>query len=584
MSSDLSPSGAQPSKKSIEDDVDAKGVLRIPTSNNDDLKDEDEAPAPPKPNGSTICDWCNRTREGGCLCRTQKITEADKAEMARTHAIALRITEDGKEHDARIAALAAEAAGEETEDTWQKWITVKCRVCGEEYPWAANDSVDLCGKHRAEEYRRTHREPPIKCGGACNREFPKPLLNEQGMCGACAEPTKILYQALSGPKGEETHKFSVMGHLASSVIMEPIRWIWEQRFPAGKLALLNGPQGGGKTMVFTDIAARVSSGMDWPDGAKNTLGPRKVIFAATEDDEKDTTVPRLVAAGANLDNIIILDKIKVEQILRNKGGNVTGVKTNLTLLDLSEHTKLLKCLLTQKYPDASVVLLDPITAFLGVDETKDKETRPVLESVAEAMRGTLCTVIGIIHSNKMTKGSAGDKVKGGSSMLGVTRTAWAVGRDPEDKHQRYMALIKGNVLKKEGGIKFTIGNKVVDAKNGIEAGYVVWGEEMDEDANDMLSATRNKANGKPEESDSKLEAAKTLLLRELKDDGWRLLSDIHRIREKEGIGETTLKRARYALGVIYTKTKPCKIALAGTEPEPDPTGESGANIPDHDVL
>jgi len=554
---------------------------------------EDNQPleSPQKTNGSLPCYWCKRTRAEGCVCSNPHPTEADLATIAKDRQIAAKITEGNKAHRARIEEREAELNSSPTEsnltpiDGEPQYVEFTCIHCKK-----TDKSVDagqlkalLCFECYAKEYRRTHKEPPIKCSGACNREFPKPLLDEHGMCGACAEPTKILYQALSGPKGEETHKFSVMGHLASSVIMEPIRWIWEQRFPAGKLALLNGPQGGGKTMVFTDIAARVSSGMDWPDGAKNTLGPRKVIFAATEDDEKDTTVPRLVAAGANLDNIIILDKIKVEQILRNKGGNVTGVKTNLTLLDLSEHTKLLKCLLTQKYPDASVVLLDPITAFLGVDETKDRETRPVLESVAEAMRGTLCTVIGIIHSNKMTKGSAGDKVKGGSSMLGVTRTAWAVGRDPDDKNQRYMALIKGNVLKKESGLKFTVGNKVVDAARGIEAGYVVWGEEMDEDANDMLTATRNLDKEGLEQKQQK--KAEAMLFREL-DKGWRLLSDLHRAREKEHISESSMKRARYALGVIFAKVgRQCIWAMPGTPlPEGAKSGAEDTQIGDQDEL
>jgi putative DNA primase/helicase len=220
-----------------------------------------------------------------------------------------------------------------------------------------------------------------------------------------------------------------------------------------------------------------------------------LLCCSRTDFPSDTIIPRLMAAGADLGMITILDKIKIEEILRNKGGNVAGRgKTKLTLLDFKNHTKLIKGLLI-KHPDVALILLDPITAFLGVDETKDKETRPVLESIADAISGTLCTVIGIIHSNKMTKGSAGDKVKGGSSMLGVTRTAWAVGRDPEDKRERYMALIKGNVLRKETGLRFTIENKVVDAAQGIEAGYVVWGDEMDEDANDMLAASREKKEG-----------------------------------------------------------------------------------------
>ena len=159
------------------------------------------------------------------------------------------------------------------------------------------------------------------------------------------------------------------------------------------------------------------------------------------------------------------------------------------------------------------------------------QTRPVLESVAEAMRGALVTVIGIIHSNKMTKGSAGDKVKGGSSMLGVTRTAWAVGRDPEDKNRRYMALIKGNVLKKETGLKFTVENKVLNATTGLEAGYVVWGEEMDEDANEMLAASRETRDGS--NIDKKGEIFKSPVQTALADGPKRSKEDIYQLEKQK---------------------------------------------------
>jgi putative DNA primase/helicase len=388
----------------------------------------------------------------------------------------------------------------------------------------------------------------------------------------------VLYQAHN-----ETHIVSLTGHLASSVTPVPIRWIWPQRFPAGKLALLNGPQGSGKSMLFIDIIAHTSTGKNWPDDAKNTLGPRKVLLASTEDDEKDTIIPRLMAAGADLSMVNILDKVRIEEIMKGEG--IKGGKSKSVMLNLKAHTKLIKGLL-RKYPDVALILLDPITAFLGVDETKDKDTRPVLESLAEAMQGTLATLIGIIHSNKMTKGSAGDKVKGGSSMLGVVRTAWAVGRDPEDKNQRYMALIKGNVLKKETGLKFTVENKVLDATTGLEAGYVVWGEEMDEDANEMLAASRETRDGS--NTDKKGEIFKALVQTALADGPKRSKEDIYPLGKQKNIGERTMKSAIRDLGVHHNKRGPWFMSLppncgpscrgCGTSQAEDP------QMPDHEAL
>jgi archaellum biogenesis ATPase FlaH len=381
----------------------------------------------------------------------------------------------------------------------------------------------------------------------------------------------------------EDHMGSITGHLASTVKPEPIRWIWKERFPAGKLALMNGAQGSGKTFLFIDLAARISSGADFPD-CKNTLGARKVLLASTEDDENDTIIPRLMAAGADLDNVTILGKVQIDAMIKNVK------KTKNVMLNLKEHTKLIKGLL-KEHKDVALILLDPITAFFGCDETKDKEVRPVLESLAEVMSGTMATMIGIIHSNKMTKGSAGDKVKGGSSVLGVVRTAWSIGRYPKKEDVpdglRYMALIKGNVLKKETGLSFTIENKVLNASTGLEAGYVVWGEQIQENANDLLNATRSHADEKVEPKDTKLESAKTMLQTELKN-GWRLLSEIHRVREKLEIGETTLKRARQVLGIIYTPKGEgnCRIALPGTPSYKDAWVKQHEDnkIPDQDVL
>jgi putative DNA primase/helicase len=527
-------------------------------------------PEPQNPTNSLAkeCHFCHRTKGYDCTCDPALTPEEVSESAAQVRAYQEKHKPERDAHKARMAELQAEIEEAESVYIPEDFRQIICALCGKSDLQGKDDYTcgDLCMACYAGEYRRTHKEPKVLCKGDCGLRWPKQLLDEHGLCEACAEPTEpaaknseIIYQAMAGPKGEETHKFSIMGHLASTVTPMPIRWIWEQRFPAGKLALLNGPQGSGKSMLFIDIIAHVTTGKDWPDGAKNTLGPRKVLLASTEDDENDTIIPRLMAAGADLNNVTILDKIKIEEILRNKGGNVMGRgKVKLSLLDFRNHTKLIKGLL-KKYPDTALILLDPITAFLGVDETKDKETRPVLESIADAISGTLCTVIGIIHSNKMTKGSAGDKVKGGSSMLGVTRTAWAVGRDPEDKNQRYMALIKGNVLKRETGLRFTIENKVVDAAQGIEAGYVVWGEEIDEDANDMLAASReiNKEGG----MDKKGEIFKALVQTALADGPQPSEKAIYPLGEQRGISERTMKSALKDLGVHHNKRGPWFMSL-----------------------
>jgi putative DNA primase/helicase len=475
----------------------------------------------------------------------------------------------------------------------EDWLVIKCKKCGNTErvpPKGAENMVlmQLCAKCYRDAYTKANREKPVKCKG-CKEPFAKTLLDADGRCNACqievdpepnAPNSKPLYQA-QGTTKSGSLIFSVMTHKASTVTPKVLKWIWKDRIPAGKITLLNGAQGGGKSLLFCDIIGHVTTGSDFYD-SKNTFGARKVLLASTEDDEDDTIIPRLMAAGANLDNVEIMDKLELEEVVMSaNGGVISRGKKTKKMLDLKLHTKLLKGII-KNHPDVALILLDPITAFLGVDECKDKEARPVLESIAEALKGSDCSLLGIIHSNKMTSGSAGDKVKGGSSMLGVPRAAWAIGRDPQDKTQRYMALIKANGVKQESGLKFTIENKVLDEKTGLEAGYVVWQGVMEENANEMLIATREVKDVK----DSKEEAARVFILAAITD-APAPSRPIYEALEAQGVQDTTVKRAMKSLGLHHNKTKGWWISLPPNCPKVCKgcgTTESDSAIADQDVL
>lgn len=229
-----------------------------------------------KPNGhdtTAECAWCSRTKAGGCIC-----IEKDKV-LAKSNGRKSGLTPEGELKDAayaqRIAALEAEMKEMEAGDEENR-IVITCVKCGAAEKVAGNEPMaaqKLCLKCYTQE-ALAHREPPVECLGGCGKRFAKVLLNAQQKCEACGQPaeenSRIIVQKEIGEK-----LTSLRGHWASTVAPVPVRWIWEQRFPAGKLGLLNGPQGSGKSMVFIDIAARVSTGSDWPDGAKTRWGPRR---------------------------------------------------------------------------------------------------------------------------------------------------------------------------------------------------------------------------------------------------------------------------------------------------------------------
>jgi putative DNA primase/helicase len=351
---------------------------------------------------------------------------------------------------------------------------------------------------------------------------------------------------------EKTPKFNatIVGIRMSDIRTEKLEWLWPDKIPAGNITLFGGQPGCGKSVVLLDIIARTTTGRDWADGSKNPAGPRDVLLLASEDGEADTIKPRLIAAGADMSRIIVIRRVLLEP---PDGDKAKGKSKHA--FQLSEDTLTLKNALKAN-PKVALVALDPISAFFGdCDPNKDKEIRPVMEAIADAMEGTKCAFIGIIHNNKRGDADSISKILGASSVVGVARAVWGFGYDSDDKTLRHMLLVKGNLSEKRTGMSYKLVNTPIKLDDGEEDRQPVcdWQGETDEDADDMLAKKREKAkNGGVE---LKSDAAQTMLLREL-DSGWRLLRDLHRIRETEGISESTMKRARYTLGIICTKSAP----------------------------
>lgn len=171
---------------------------------------------------------------------------------------------------------------------------------------------------------------------------------------------------------------NLQGTLASSVITEEMCWLWDQRIPAGKTTLFTGKADNGKSMCLIDVISRTSTGREWPDGTPNTLGPRKVLLAASEDDPADTLVPRLIAAEANLHNVILVTVATIDKKER---------KTK-RMLKLKEDAKLLEVAL-RKHPDIALVALDPLSSFFGGESlNKDEAVRPIMDALSNTLRKT----------------------------------------------------------------------------------------------------------------------------------------------------------------------------------------------------
>src|SRR5829696_5151253 len=148
----------------------------------------------------------------------------------------------------------------------------------------------------------------------------------------------------------------VRGVRASEVVTKPVEWLWDKRIPKAKLTMFDGDPDVGKSVVTMDLAARVSTGRTFPDGAECEAG--NVLIVNVEDAKDDTIVPRLKAHGADLERIVIID------------GMPNGDGTT-RLLDLPDDVEALKAAV-EEY-EATLLILDPVLTVLGGDSNKDQE-------------------------------------------------------------------------------------------------------------------------------------------------------------------------------------------------------------------
>jgi putative DNA primase/helicase len=140
-------------------------------------------------------------------------------------------------------------------------------------------------------------------------------------------------------------------HRASDLQPEKLVWVWPGRIPEGKLVLVGGPPGLGKSQLTAFMAATISNGGDWPCNEGSTAAG-SVIFMSAEDGVEDTIVPRLIAAGANRDRVYIVASATKPD---GTGRKTFSLKTNVDLLEAKAN----------EIADVRLIVVDPISAYMG---------------------------------------------------------------------------------------------------------------------------------------------------------------------------------------------------------------------------
>jgi KaiC/GvpD/RAD55 family RecA-like ATPase len=403
---------------------------------------------------------------------------------------------------------------------WGKRNKKQCRICGD-YAIAKDSKEDTCADCKA---------------AIADKPTETPV-----MAIETKEPDPSLYTKLATLKDEAGDQWSMIGIRASNIKAENVNWMWPLYIPLGMGVIFAGRPGGGKSSCAIDFAARVSRGADWPDGTKNTLGPRNVLYFSTEDGKATTLKPRLMAANADCAKVFFYESII-------KKTAATG-KVEQKILNLKQHIALLEKALHET-KNVGLVVLDPLSSFIGIDMNKDKEAREVMDRLARLLDNKNVTFVSILHHNKKPDVSSIEKILGASSLVASTRIIWDFSRDPDDRELRHMSLVKDNIGKEPPGFKYQINEKEID---GIKCSHVEWGDTMDENADELLARSRDK-NREHKEGTSMI-AAKLFLRTQLENGERKSSGDdgLIEMARREGIPKTTLWRAKEDLKLVWVR-------------------------------
>jgi hypothetical protein len=309
----------------------------------------------------------------------------------------------------------------------------------------------------------------------------------------------------------------------------------------GKIGLLAGLPDEGKGQILCDITARVTKVGEWPLG-EGRVEAGNVILLTAEDALDDTVVPRLKAAGADLTRVKIIQMVKSASDQR-----MFSFVTDLALLRKK----------VAEIGDVKLILIDPLTAYLGVkkiDSFRTTDVRAVLGPLIDFASELRVAVIAVMHFNKKVDvTNALLRISDSLAFGAAARHVWAAIDDSANQRKLFVKgknnLAPANLKSLSYG--FGVQEVGKDPKTGrpIMAPHIVWLNHVDVSATEaMQAANEGKSPGARE--------AAHRLLKELLANGPVLTSEIEEAAEANGVSERSLNRARQELGIPARRDGP----------------------------
>ena len=307
---------------------------------------------------------------------------------------------------------------------------------------------------------------------------------------------------------EPPKKDSVKIIRMSDVELTPVEWLWKPYLPFGKLSVLQGNPGEGKTYFAMHLAAACTNGKLLPNMER--MEPFNVIYQTAEDGLGDTVKPRLIEAGADLDRVLVIDDSEVQLTLSDERIEKAIIENN-----------------------ARLVIIDPIQAYLGadVDMNRANEVRPIFMRLGQVAQRTGCAILLIGHLNKAAGMQSLQRGLGSIDIAAAVRSVMFIGKLKHDPTMRILTHEKSSLAPPGASLAFSLGD---------ESGFS-WVGEYDITADEMLS-------GIEPQRETKTQQAKDLICALLAGGKQVFSEDIDKAALERGIPGRTVRDAKRELG------------------------------------
>ncbi len=300
--------------------------------------------------------------------------------------------------------------------------------------------------------------------------------------GATASPIDTSVANVAAVRVELLH--------AESIKPEPVSWLWHEWLARGKLHILAGAPGTGKTTIALAIAATLTQGGRWPDGTR--AEPGNVLMWSGEDDPADTLTPRLIACGADLSRLhFVGDSFDADG--RRPFDPATDIRP---LQDAAA-----------RIGGVKLLIVDPVVSAVAGDSHKNTETRRALQPLVDLASRLDCAVLGISH---FSKGSAGkdpvERVTGSLAFGALARVVLAAAKLPDNEDGkpagRLLARAKSNIGPDSGGFRYELEQIELPEHPGVVASRLLWRGAVEGTARELLAEVEQDADGRGEIADA----------------------------------------------------------------------------------